>query len=558
MIPSRSQKLREILTTLFWFLSPSILAAIIVIPRLESAQFGLLDDGNTLLAVRQMGEGSWPLWDLQGRRSRPVYWIYWYLMSNIAGQDPIWFYIIQTLFLLLLVAAIVRLFLLLTSNHTVAWLGGILFVLSGPVIENFYTLSKGESITLFLLVISMIVGFGYRPEESSSKKSLRILAITGLIFMAEAAKETSLVILPISAGWLLPNIRKRTISEFIRSKQVAYFSASMMATLFFLLMRSAMVGSNLIGTGYSDQYEFSIARVFSSGSRWGVWILHDFAYFLPLVIFLLLQVVRKERISSGRILFMSLIWMGGWVSIYLFWIFVADYYLLPFAAAVALCSAIVVFDMIERWRASPKRGLITPILMIGFIGLLLTTLPNNLTMAKQQLKVDSANARLLVYLAQELESGQTVRMNIPAESEYIEQLSLLIDELYGLNIQITGVDSESSGANDQMPPDLIVYAEIENQVLLSPRLGIYERVQDEINQGMDLTQALDQEPLNTIEESYSISAIDLPRIFCPLIEMITRSGKAESSIALNSIEVYCTAAPLVDRNTFTYSWTIYR
>ena len=61
-------------------------------------------------------------------------------------------------------------------------------------------------------------------------------------------------------------------------------------------------------------------------------------------------------------------------------------------------------------------------------------IPNNITLARQQLKVDAANSRLLDFLAQELEPNQQLIVNIPAESEYIEQISLQLFELHSLDV----------------------------------------------------------------------------------------------------------------------------
>ena len=563
MLPSLDEKLIQFrinkdnwkFTQIFWMLSPCILPLVIMLPRLLSPQFGLLDDGTIL---RVLKEGNWLLWDFQSRRSRPVYWAFWYLVDALANQDPLWFYIFQTLLLVFLVSAIIYLIYIITKNTFLAWLTGVLFVLSGPVIENFYTLSKVEPLFLLLLIISVIVGFGAGGDQIPKGKWARILLVFVLIFMAESTKETTLIVLPISAVWLFTLLGKHSISETLRSKEAGYFLASVIASGCFLIMRAIMVGASLIGSGYSDQYEFSLSRLLSSGSRWAGWLIHDFAYTLPLILILIVWVLKREKITYGRIIVMSVIWMGGWLSIYLFWVFVADYYLLPFAAGIAIFSAVILLNIIERWRVGSRRGFLLPAVLIVFAILFLVTIPNNITLARQQLKVDAANSRLLDFLAKELEPNQQLIVNIPAESEYIEQIGIQLSELHGLDVEVIAYESGFPQGINENDESLIISPTIENQVLLSPRLGIYELVQVELNEIL-LTDLGDVwKPVNSIEERYRIFAIDLPSIFCPLVEKTDNSNDPTSSKAISSMARYCSAAPFLDRQSFTYGWVVFQ
>ena len=554
----RNQVNRRYLLRILWILSPCILALIIVLPRLLSPQFGLLCDGNTLSAARQLRGGNWQLWDLQNRRSRPIYWAFWFFVDVLANQDPMWFYILQTVLLIFLVAALILLMYVATKNTWLAWLTGVLFVLSGPIIETFYTLSKSEHLALLLLIISLIIGFNARKVEFGRKRWLHILFIALFVFMAESTKETALVVLPISAAWLFIQFKDHSVRETLQSKEAEYFLGSVIASGGFLIMRSIMVGTDLIGSGYSDQYEFSLSRLLSSGSRWAGWLIHDFAYTLPLILILIIWVLKREKITYGRILIMSVIWMGGWLSIYLFWVFVADYYLLPFAAGMAIFSAVILINIIERMRAGNRKGFLLPAVIIVFTILFLVTLPNNVTLAQQQLKVDAANSKLLDFLAEELEPNQQLIVNIPAESEYIEQIGLQLSELYGLDVNLVAYESGFPQGMAWNNDSLIVSPTIENQVLLSPRLGIYELVQVELNETLITNLGEEWKLVLIIEEGYRIFTIDLPRIFCPLVEKLNNSDVATPSKAMSSMGRYCSAAPLVDRQSFSYSWVVYQ
>lgn len=255
---------------------------------------------------------------------------------------------------------------------------------------------------------------------------------------------------------------------------------------------------------------------------------------------------------------MSVIWMGGWLSIYLFWIFVADYYLLPFAAGMAIFSAVILLNIIERWRAGSRQGFLIPAVLFGFAILFLITIPNNVTLAQQQLKVDAANSRLVDIVAEELEPSQQLIVNIPVESEYIGQIKLQLSELHGLDVKVIAYKPGLAQGISENEASLIISPTIENQVLLSPRLGIYEPVQVELNEILITDLGDEWKPVAIIEEGYRVFTIDLPRIFCPLVNKLNYSNVSTSSKAISSMGRYCSAAPLIDRQSFTYNWVVFQ
>ena len=149
-------------------------------------------------------------------------------------------------------------------------------------------------------------------------------------------------------------------------------------------------------------------------------------------------------------------------------------------------------------------------------------------------------------------------MNIPAESEYIGQISLQLSQLHGLDIEVIAYEPGLSQGINENNDSLVISPTIENQVLLSPRLGIYEPVQVDLNEILLTNLGDGWKPVYIIEEEYRIFAIDLPRIFCPLVEKLNYSSVSTTSKAVSSMGRYCSAAPLVDRQSFTYSWVVYQ
>jgi len=82
------------------------------------------------------------------------------------------------------------------------FLASMLFVLSIPVIENFYTLSKGEPLQLLLILVSIYLL--EHQKKAASNQNLWWVNIASFlsILLALMVKETAVVIFPISLFWL--------------------------------------------------------------------------------------------------------------------------------------------------------------------------------------------------------------------------------------------------------------------------------------------------------------------------------------------------------------------
>src|SRR5512143_2191264 len=70
----------------YWTYAPILICVLIMIPRIVSPQFGLLDDGRSLTISQGIIHGKWDLsWDVIAGRARPLYWAsfaFWYFLAN--------------------------------------------------------------------------------------------------------------------------------------------------------------------------------------------------------------------------------------------------------------------------------------------------------------------------------------------------------------------------------------------------------------------------------------------------------------------------------------------
>ena len=234
---------------------------------------------------------------------------------------------------------------------------GFLFALSGPVIENFYTLSKAEPIQVFLLVCSLILA-GHCDREASLKRQVILaLGIAGLLLLANATKETSLVMIPISAILLaVALVRKRWRAEASAPISSPARAREHLPGAVFLFLRKHFATSPISSGSYTKAYSF--ANVGDAVGRLTGWVIRDFPQLLPFgVVAALLLMQRKS--SQDRLLLLSAIWMLFWIGVFAPWHSSLEYYLLPFAVGAALFMGLVFGECVAAFRQPGRQALKT-------------------------------------------------------------------------------------------------------------------------------------------------------------------------------------------------------
>ena len=143
MTPKEKKNLEKLLKGWLFYL-PLILCVLLMLPRLLSPQFGLFDDGKTIIAAKEMAKNlSYFTFEADEGRFRPIYWLYFSTLNWIFGENPFWFFLGNTVLLVIATWLLMVFTQMVTGRRTQTWIAGLFFVLSGPVIENYYTLSKG-------------------------------------------------------------------------------------------------------------------------------------------------------------------------------------------------------------------------------------------------------------------------------------------------------------------------------------------------------------------------------------------------------------------------------
>src|SRR5437660_3108240 len=139
-------------------LAPVGLALLVMLPRLVSPQFGLLDDGLTLQTGREViGRWSGVLALIpETGRFFPAYWLVYSAVFAVVGARPLAFFVVNVAVLAGLLAILARLVRLSGGTSREALVTAVVFAACGPAVEAFYTLSKAEPLQMVWIGVALL------------------------------------------------------------------------------------------------------------------------------------------------------------------------------------------------------------------------------------------------------------------------------------------------------------------------------------------------------------------------------------------------------------------
>lgn len=533
-----------------WIYAPLLLAGLIMLPRLLNPNFGLMDDGRALTISQGLLHGKFDLsWDVISGRARPIYWLafaFWYVL---VGGHPFWYFLGNLVVFSSTTFLLIYLVKELGGTKLQAFLTGLVFVLSTSLIENIYTLSKAENFQLMLMVSAIALCLLAARHAQAGRRWLLVLSSTLLLLVACFTKETAILILPISivwwaVGWI--GKRKNVASSELVEKLSRYLIySSLVSGIIFYLGRTVFLKAyNILGVGQSSGFSFTPSSLLDGAVRWGGWLLRDFIWLFPMLLVILATCLVKRRLPRSGLWWPSMVWMTFWLGMYIPWRFAVEYYLMPFAAGTAVLSGVLLVELASLLKDSRRvwRGVSIATLTVTGL-LLLASQANTYTDATIQLAQDSANTRVLEYIASNAPPNGQVVVNLQIANEYIEQMQLMLANYYHRPDLILTNYTEADLSGLKAAPGLtyLVTAELANQPRMTVRMGLDQpslkiwnaKVQPALNGWQKVYQ---------VTEQPSILPVNFPRLLC---KVINRGD-------------YCASQErLVDPSTLLYQWTVY-
>ncbi len=524
------------------------LALLVMIPRLVSPQFGLLDDGLTLQTGREV-IGRWSsvvhLIPETGRFF-PAYWLVYTAVFGIVGARPLGFFAVNVLMFAALLAILIRLVRLGGGTGLQAWVAAVLFALGGPAVETFYTLSKAEPLQTMWIGISLLATAGSAVQGRwAGRAGLAVLAAVAL-GVAYATKETTVALIPVSLGWLA--IERWSSVERGRGWRFAgtFLAINLVAAVTFAGLRWLFAPLALAQGGYTRAYSLDVETVGATLFRISAWLVRDFAFLLPLVPLVVLSLVGG-RLASRRLVLYACVWMGAWLAVYLPWPATFEYYLLPFAFGAAALTGAIVGDLWRigvRDRSAWRRyGAWSTLVASGLLWAL--TVANAVADARVQLVVDRANADLVEFLAR-LPGGSRVVVNTPGVNEYVYELPLHLSEIKRRpDILVGHIGRPAPG---EPPAEVfVVTPELENRPVPTVRVALDEPGVSHVNARLGALLGGRGELVYRGEQRARLLELGLQRLLCRM------SGRPLIDPA------YCpTDRGLIYWRTFSCGWQVHR
>lgn len=528
-------------------LSLTVLVVLVMLPRLLSAHFGLLDDGLMIRTVRQMDQGNWQIWDTQrAGRFRLFYWIYWWLQYKLFGAQPSGFFLGNTFLLGAIAWLLYRRFLRhLVSPWWSAFAVGLV-VLSPPAVESFYTLSKGEPLQLFWILISLELLSKFQREPPGLISGVLVSGAALTLFLSMISKESSVIILPIALGWVIWGwIRTRWKGGDVQLRsRLAYLGAAFAASLLFVGIRTLLVGEGLTGGGLALTYRaFSPAGLVESAFSWAGRILQTTPY---LLLALLVLPIKTSGGPDGGPLHAvdSVLWMVGWVAVYLPWTFVVNYYLLPFVAGGAFLTAYSLKRLVRCSTEGEGGSKVLYLAMVLLVGMaVVPSLAVSFSDGGIQLTVDEVNAGILDYVEDELPTNTRLLVNIPDRNEYVFEMSHHLEVFRDRSdIQLDITQFQSDLQEGTRSPIAILNPIVDNQPLITVRMGVHEPTLNQWNRQLMAFMGADYRLDYERTGEFPLLRLNFPSLLCGVLP----------------IGEYCRVKPpSLDARTFRYGWEVY-
>ncbi len=533
---------------LFFTTLPLILAVLIMAPRLTSAQFGFLDDGYILHEVQSILDGDLSLQsDIASGRFRPLYWLYFTLIYALAGPNPVWFFMGHLVILLITLLEIRLLMKSLGAREGQILLTSLAFLFSIPIIENFYTLSKGETLQLVFL-LGALLGLEKLKQATQPRTTWFAAIFTCLSLLAAIwAKETAYIMAPLAALWAgYAHLQRKHNPQAEQRAYRIFLVATLAVIMLNFLMLSLWGNLPTRSEVYTGNYDLNFTAILTRAPRWLTLYAFYFPHLLPLAILAVVCLLKKGE-PAHRFKHDLFFW-AGWVlawSVGLFpWEFAEVYYLLPFSAGLSILIGLLGGHIwqTKKTRSKPVRWVIAALAGL-FSVLVLVTLTHFRTHALAQLTLDRMNDSMRAQARELLDHNGDLILGVNAYNDYYRNLGHLIidqDGLTGITYDFISLEvlleiNSRSGA-------VLLLPYIENQPQLLLRVG----VQEEFTMAWveEIEQALDGQlsPVTQMRDGFQINKINLPVIVCPILG--SRGFCAQPD-------------PFFDTRVFSYGWDIY-
>ncbi len=406
-----------------------------MLPRLLSPQFGLLDDGVSIITSRNILKNPLEAFQTQRQSGRfvPMYWLFMAIVLRLSEYSPIGAYFIKWA-MLFFTAIIIFIFLRWRGlSNLSSTISCALFITSAPSIENYYTFSKSEPMVTLWIFAGLLTIIKGKQIKQFWGKILFLFLTTVFFWMSYHSKEPTLIVTVIFFFWMIAAKLQKSeskVDRFTFQAARTLFLITLSIFIIWLTSRYKFLGGGL-DQGYASNYQIS-PDVFSAQLwKWLGYFLRDYIYLLPLSLLLVINSFRK--CLNFRLLFDFSVWIIGWVIILLPWGTLDIYYTLQVSLGMSMIAGVLIDVLIKIISSQNSQRSQADIYWGAFcltlsITLLSISFVNNITLARTQLIIDNENAKMVNYLSH-FQPNQEILFNTPF-FEYVHETQIHLNELY--------------------------------------------------------------------------------------------------------------------------------
>ncbi len=461
-----------------------LLATLVMLPRLLTPDFGLLDDGVSLFfgslgTQRGVFHAVATVVQADGQRGRfhPVHWAYLILQFRFGQYQPLLWFSVNCVLLGATGIIIARIAWLVSKDRLAATFSGAGYVLLPSTFENYYTLSKSEPLLVFWLVTSAWLLFE-SIEHGGLWQRLLFGSSCAFLGMAYYTKETALAMVITTGIWaIFELVRRRHSQEALTGGTMRLYLAVNVVFLVSFFLARRLSGVTAIATGDdSRHYMISAHTILGSALRYTGWYLRDYPHVLTALGYLwVLHVLEHaKRRASARLLVIGVSWIIGSIALMLPWHSSLLYYLLPGNPGAAMILGLGLSNMIEHVRHQDRRVVVVSQAALAlFISLAVVSGVNGFTHGRIQIAVDRGNAAMVDALVSAVPQDDQARVYFPADTEYLFELEAhlkVLKQRHEIDVEPAHKAQSDLAGSDFF----VVVPDIKNQPFPTVRIGMDE------------------------------------------------------------------------------------
>ncbi len=288
----------------------AVAVALLLLPVLMYPSFSIIDDGYSAVLARTMSnllsQGHiQKILSLEHDtgRFRPIYLFLEWFKYKVLGLNPLLHHLLNAIIFIATSFLVYGITKQISKKRWAGLLAGLVFIFFFPAVDNWVRLSTAEAETVFMYAAALwLLLRSCRALKAGRKHTANYLlaGMGSILLLAHFTKETTLVLIPISAAMLIFLVFEPWKSEYANCKIpfVVFFAANLLSGLAARFAAKLSVAGISEGS-YTANYAFSSLRMSQVTSFYAQTILAGLGLLLVICLAsFCLRMIRNTRVGN--------------------------------------------------------------------------------------------------------------------------------------------------------------------------------------------------------------------------------------------------------------------